>query len=234
LNTQATLDVLKPLAVDEVIVATGAERNMPDIVGGDRDFVFSGDEMRALLLSQPHPHTKRKTSAFTRFMVSAGAKTGITKNPQLVRQGSKLWLPLGRRIVIIGAELVGLELAEFLAERGREVTVIGTASRAGAGLYLVRRLRLLEELHELGVTLLSRASDIAIEDQQVSYCNYRGQRRSVDADHVVVAAGAKGNTELAEQLRAAGFTTHTIGDCNGVGYIEGALESAAELAVRLG
>lgn len=33
-------------------------------------------------------------------------------------------MPLGKRVSIIGAGLVGLELAEFLIERGREVTVL--------------------------------------------------------------------------------------------------------------
>jgi NADPH-dependent 2,4-dienoyl-CoA reductase/sulfur reductase-like enzyme len=150
-----------------------------------------------------------------------------------VRQASRVWLPLGKRIIIIGAELVGLELAEYLAERGRQVTVIDSAPRAGTGLYLVRRLRLLEELRHLGVTLLNNAEDIAIGDHEVRYRNYRGQYRSLEVDHVIVAKGATGDASLAEELREAGFTCHTIGDCNGVGYIEGAIEAAAQLAVQL-
>ena len=39
--------------------------------------------------------------------------------------------------------------------------------------------------------------------------------------------------KIADQLRAEGFSVHSIGDCNGVGYIEGAMEAAAELAVKL-
>lgn len=233
LNTVATPELLKQLGADEVIVATGAQRLMPDIPGADQDFVFSGDEMRSLILAEDDPGLQRKTSAFTRLMVRAGAMTGITGNPELVRQASRFWLPLGKNITIIGAELVGLELAEFLAERGREVTVIDSASAAGKGLYLVRRMRLLDELQHLGVTLIKKATAIAIGDQQVSYSNYRGQQRSIDTDHVIVAQGATGNLSLAEKLQDAGFTTHTIGDCTGVSYIEGAMESAAELAAQL-
>ncbi|MCS5574085.1 MAG: hypothetical protein NZ789_14215, partial [Pseudomonadales bacterium] len=59
------------------------------------------------------------------------------------------------------------------------------------------------------------------------------KRQTVRADHVIVAQGATGNTDLADALQSAGFTTHTIGDCNGVSYIEGAMESAAELAVSI-
>jgi len=233
LNTLASVDTLRQLGVEEVIVATGAQRLMPDIPGAQRDFVFSGDEMRALVMAENNPNLRRKTSIFTRLLVSVAAKTGVTGNPTLVRLASRVWLPLGKQITIIGAELVGLELAEFLAERGRKVTVIDNSPEAGKGLFLVRRMRLLDELRHLNVTLIKKAEDIVIGENRISYVNPLGQQRSIDADHVIVAKGASGNTALAEQLQAAGFTTHTIGDCDGVTYIEGAMEAAAELAVAL-
>ncbi|MEH6584312.1 MAG: FAD-dependent oxidoreductase [Halioglobus sp.] len=234
LNTTATAQLVHSLSADEVIVATGARRDMPPIPGSKRNFVFSGDEMRAMVMAEDNPGLRHKTSSFTRLMTSLGAATRITEFGPLVRFFTKFWLPLGQRVTIIGGELVGLELAEFLAERGRQVTVIDTPGRAGKGLYLVRRLRLLDELNHLGVTLLNNASDISIGDHTVSYTNYRGQQRSLDVDHIIVAKGATGDLELAEKFGAAGMTVHTIGDCNGVGYIEGAIESAAELAVKLG
>ena len=94
-------------------------------------------------------------------------------------------------------------------------------------------MRLLAELRELGVVIINSASDLAIGDHTVNYRNYRGQRRQLAAEQVIVAKGASGDLALAEQVQAAGFRTHAIGDCNGVGYIEGAMESAAELAVKL-
>lgn len=233
LNTTATPQQLAQMSVDEVVVATGAQRGMPDIPGSDQDFVFSGEEMRALVLSEKHPELLRKTSAFTRFMADVGAATRLSSVPEVVRQVSRVWLPLGKKITIIGAELVGLELAEFLAERGRDITVIDSAPQAGKGLYLVRRMRLLDELKHLGVTIVTKAGDISIDSHSVSYSNYRGQRRRVEADHIIVAQGASGDTALAEQFTEAGFETHTIGDCNGVSYIEGAMESAAELVAGL-
>ncbi|PLW81888.1 NADH:flavin oxidoreductase [Kineobactrum sediminis] len=234
LKTRATPKLLRELQVDQVIVATGAQRTMPDIPGSDQDFVFSGDEMRGLVVGEDMPSLAPKTNGFTRFMTSLGAMSGVNKYPWILRRASAVWLPLGQRITVIGGELVGLELAEFLAHRGREVTVIDEASRPGAGLYLVRRLRLLDELRELNVTLISKARDIAIGEHKVSYVNFRGQTRTLATDHVIVAKGASGDTTLAEALIAEGLSVHTIGDCTGVGYIEGAMESAAELVAQLG
>lgn len=234
LNTVATPELLHTLQVDEVVVATGATRSMPDIPGNTQDFVFSGDEMRALMMGEHHPELQRKTTAFTRAIVGLGTASGATAIPAVVRLASKAWMPLGQRVTIIGGELVGLELAEYLAERGRRVTVVEPSGRAGRGLFLVRRMRLLDELrHHLGVSINVDATDIRIEDHSVAYTNARGQQRRVAADHVIVAQGATGNTALAETLSAAGFTVHTIGDCTGVGYIEGAMEDAAQLAARL-
>ena len=52
-------------------------------------------------------------------------------------------------------------------------------------------------------------------------------------DNVIVATGATGDATLPEALDAAGFKVHSIGDCTGVGYIEGAIEDAADLAMAL-
>lgn len=120
LNTTATPATLKADGFEEVIVATGALRNMPPIPGADQHFVFSGDEMRALVMGEENAGVASKTNAFTKFMVAAGAKTGLTSIGSVVRQASRVWLPLEQNITIIGAELVGLELAEFRAGRNGE------------------------------------------------------------------------------------------------------------------
>ena len=233
LETTVTVALMQSMGVDEIVVATGAERAMPaGIPGSDQEIVYSGEEMRALVMTEPSKSVSAKTSLFTRLMVKAGALTGITGNAELTRQATRFWMPLGKQIVIIGGELVGLELAEFLVERGRELTVLENSGYAGKGLYIVRRMRLMDELKALGVHIVKSADQVEIGDQEVSY-TAADKRQTVRADHVIVAQGATGNTDLADALRSAGFTTHTIGDCNGVSYIEGAMESAAELAVSI-
>ena len=100
--------------------------------------------------------------------------------------------------------------------------------RAPAFMLLVRRMRILAELKEHGVSLQPGASDIVIEKDAVRFTDAAGVAQSVPADHVIVAKGAEGNLALAERLRAEGFTVETAGDANGVGYIEGAMRGAAE------
>ncbi|GLV31057.1 hypothetical protein TomTYG75_35690 [Sphingobium sp. TomTYG75] len=233
LSTKATPELLTTLIPDEVVVATGARRALPPIPGADRDNVFSGDEMRSLMLGQDLGKLARKVDTKTRLMMRAGRVTGLTGRPGFIRAASTYFMPFGERVVIIGGELVGLELAEFLAKRGRKVVVIDEAAKMGAGLQVVRRWRVLDELHHLGVTLLPNAGDIAIGDKNVSYRNSFGQVRTVAADQVIVAKGAQGDSRLADQLKAAGFSVRSIGDANGVGYIEGAMQDAADAVIDI-
>ncbi|MEN9717416.1 MAG: hypothetical protein RIQ99_294, partial [Pseudomonadota bacterium] len=233
LNTVATLDLLRELAPDAVVVATGARRDMPDLPGGDLPHVFSGDDMRKLLLGESSDALKRKTGLMTRLATKVGAATGITANLDFVRTATRAWMPLGQHVVIVGGELVGIELAEFLQERGRTVTVIEPAPRLGKGLLLVRRMRILSELREHGVALHGGASQIAIGADTVQFTDAAGTAQAIAADHVIVAMGASGDTRLADELRRAGYVVETVGDCTGVSYIEGAIRGGAEAAARL-
>jgi 2,4-dienoyl-CoA reductase-like NADH-dependent reductase (Old Yellow Enzyme family)/NADPH-dependent 2,4-dienoyl-CoA reductase/sulfur reductase-like enzyme len=227
LNTVATPELLRELKPELVIVATGAKRDMPDLTGSELPHVFSGDEMRGLMLGENSAALQRKVGWATRTATRIGAMTGLTANLGFVRSATQWWLPFGKHIAIVGGELVGIELAEFLHERGRSVSVIDTIPRFGGGLTVVRRMRALAELKEHGVALYPEASGIAIERGSVRFNDGKGAPQRVAADHVIVAKGATGDTTLAEQLRAAGFTVFTAGDCNGVGYIEGAMRGAA-------
>jgi pyruvate/2-oxoglutarate dehydrogenase complex dihydrolipoamide dehydrogenase (E3) component len=160
-----------------------------------------------------------------------GAASGLTANPEFVREATQRWMPLGKRIVVIGGELVGLELAEFLNERGRTVSVVEESAHLGRGLTLVRRMQLIPELRERGVELHTNAREIRITHEAVVFHDVNGQMRTLQADHVIVAKGAQGDLSLADALRAAGIRVREIGDATGVGYIEGAMRGAAE-AVR--
>lgn len=234
LGTEATCDLVAGLRPDKVIVATGAVRDMPTIPGNDQDFVLSGDDLRGMMLGEDSAAIRRKTSWTTRIATKLGAATGATANLELLRKATHGWMPLGKRIVIIGGELVGCELAEFLLERGREVTIVGEAPRFGGGLLLVRRMRLLAELREHGAALFPGAKQIAIGEKIVRFADNGGMKRTVEADHVIVAMGAHGDSTLADTLRSAGLDVVEVGDGTGVGYIEGAVRGAAEAVAAIG
>ena len=53
------------------------------------------------------------------------------------------------------------------------------------------------------------------------------------ADQVILTSGACANPGLGARLRETGIPVHEVGDCTGVGYIDGAIRSGFDLAFRL-
>ncbi len=233
LNHQASLESIRQLQPSAVIVATGAIRRSPEIEGKHHTHVHDGLSLRSLLLGENHQDTSSQISAVERFVVGAARKLRLTNNPALVRKASKLWMPIGNRVVIIGGELVGLELAEFLHERGREVTIIDTEEKFGRGLSVARRSVMLDEMPDAGIILYPDCSEIRIDKQAVYFTNESGHSVTSPADTVIIAKGAEHNTSLYEELTAASLKTHMVGDCKGVGYIVGAIRDAADIAATI-
>lgn len=141
-------------------------------------------------------------------------------------------MPVGKRVVLIGGGLVGLELAEYLIERGRKVTVIEPSYDLGKELSVVRRARVLYLLEQDGATLIKSAEISKITSDAVHYTNKDGAA-SVATDTVIISLGAANNMSLADQLNDQDITVSTIGDGHRVGYIEGAILTARELAVTI-
>jgi len=232
LNTRATRESVAALGPDAVVVATGAIRRAPAIEGGELPHVHDGASLRALLLGEEEGGASRASLA-ERLAMGAARTLGVTSSPGLVRKASRLWMPIGERVVIIGGELVGLELAEFLHERGRQLTVVGEEQLFGRGLSPARRAVLLDEFAVAGIALHAGASAIRIDAQHVRFTDRDGAAREAAADTVIIAMGAEPNTVLHEALVADGFESHLVGDCGGVGYIMGAIRNAADVAARI-
>jgi NADPH-dependent 2,4-dienoyl-CoA reductase/sulfur reductase-like enzyme len=229
LGTTVDQQWLQALAPDVVVVATGARRDAPSLAGVDQAHVFSGDQLRAMMTgSDPHA-VEGKLLRWQALMLRHAVLFGVTRRAGWLRNLSYWWMPLGKRVGIVGGGLVGLELAEFLAQRGREVTVIEEGEKFGIELAVVRRWRVLEDLQHLGVVLINQTQVSRINADSLGLIGENGDT-TVMADTVILASGATGDMTLADLSRTLGFETHVAGDCDGVSYIEGAIHSAHAVA----
>jgi len=233
LNQKATAEFVSLQAPDAVILASGGGWKMPDIEGIDLPHVFSGEDMRHLLSGQELESLQAKISPMTRLMLRLGAVSGVLNHIPLMRNLSKLWMPLGKRIVMLGGGLVAVELAEFLAERGRQVTILEESGTLGQELMLVRRWRNMADIEKLGVECLNHAQVVEINTEQVVYSNSNGQQRTISADSVIVTSGVTGDLSLAEEFASLDVQVLSAGDCNGPGYIEGAIHEGYNIASQL-
>ncbi len=229
LGTEATPALVRELAPHVVIAAVGARRERPPVPGADRDHVFDGDDLRALLTGEDAREASGKLSLVGRLAVRAGRLTGISGDPAKLREASRAYMPVGKRVAIVGGGLVGAELAEFLCERGREVVVLEESATLAAEMAHPRRWRALAELRAHGVRLHARARVLEIGEKTLrveiaaAKAGDAPKRDEVAADTVILAAGLAPNPEPARALRTAGVPVIEIGDALGVGYIEGAV-----------
>ena len=141
-------------------------------------------------------------------------------------------MPVSKNVVIIGGGLVGLELAEYLVERKRTVTVLEPGPAFGPELSIVRRARVLHQLEAHGTALHPSVEDIHIGRRAVTF-SLAGERQVKACDQVIIAMGAQPDNQLSNQLAATGAQIHRVGDCRRVGYIDGAILDARKLVQQL-
>lgn len=216
---------------DHIILATGAKRVAPAISGKNQRHVFDGDELRGVLFGN-NPEAISKLSRLQQLMLTVGRISQLLRSIRLMRLLSKVWMPIADDVVIIGGGLVGLELAEYLLERGRKITVLEPGETFGPELSIVRRARVLHTLKTHGAELHKFADNIDIGARAVSF-TLEGAAQTKSCKQVIIAMGAQPDDSLLQQLANCDAQLHQIGDCREIGYIDGAILDARNLVQQI-
>jgi ferredoxin-nitrate reductase len=134
----------------------------------------------------------------------------------------------GRRAVVIGGGLLGLEAARGLRERGLRVTVVEFAERVmGAQLDELSAGLLVRTLHALGIEVLTGRRVAAVDGAGTPEAVLLDDGEQLAADVVVVATGIRPDVELAtaaglevrrgvvvdDELRASASGVWAVGEC---------------------
>ncbi|MCS5638023.1 MAG: FAD-dependent oxidoreductase [Myxococcota bacterium] len=237
LGRELGAEEIKQRAPDAVIVATGAKRESPPIPGSDLGHVLDGDSLRTLMTGEGPVAARRTIGVLDRFLLEAGRRLGVMRSPTRLRALSHYYMPLGKQVTIIGGGLVGIELAEFLAGRGREVTVLEEGEIFALEMAHPRRWRVLHDIRAAGVELIPGASVSRITEHSVEYSLLNSgdkvEIRGVPAESVIITLGLQPDHGLGASLESSGVRTLSIGDCTGVGYIEGAIREGLQAALEL-
>ena len=145
------------------------------------------------------------------------------------------WMPLGHRVVIVGADLGRLELAEFLAARGRLVSVLepGKDDRAGGG-------QQAQDRAHGPPRPPGRRRPRATASRRSCPTAWSSPPRGGPAGTSPPTASSwpatlEPNSELYEKLVAAlpNTTVTAAGDCTGLGLIRKATEDGARAACAI-
>jgi 2,4-dienoyl-CoA reductase (NADPH2) len=141
-------------------------------------------------------------------------------------------MPVGRTAVIIGSDLVAIELAEFLAERGRTVHVVDAAKKLIPEVGKKRRHEHMDRLDHLRITVNTAVRIQRIEAAAVIIA-VPGREHAIPCDSVIVTGEVLADSAFADALQAAGLPVQSIGDCTGLGLIVKATTTAAEAVARI-
>jgi len=191
LGREAGLDTVDAVKPDTVFLATGGVSTTPDIPGIEKSIVVSGAALH------------RQLKFFLKFF-----------DPQTLRKLSKLYMPLGKRVIVIGGAIQGCELAEFLTHRGRSVTIVEKNEMIGEGMVDALLDHLMIWFRKKGVKLIGGVREyVEITESGLIIIDRDGQKRTLEADTIVSALPLTPENSLLEGLRAKVPEVYAVGDC---------------------
>ena len=191
LGKEVTPSVIKETNPDVVLIATGGIPAVPEIPGINRRNVVSNADLHRML------------KFIMKFI-----------GPKTLRWFTKLWMPIGKRVVIIGGGIQGCELAEFLVKRGRKVTIVDTGDALGEGMISHLKLQLFWWFRKKGVAMMPGVKPVAITDKGLIVLTKEGYKQTIEADSVIPAIPMKPDTELLKSLQGKVPEIYAIGDCS--------------------
>ena len=143
----------------------------------------------------------------------------------------------GQKVVILGGGLVGAELAIYLGDLGRDVTLIEMLPNYNAGDNMLHGMAIGIELERTGVKLAFEIKAVEINGEGVigesAAAEDGGERRLFEADTVVNALGMTPRRNSADKLRFCAPVFHQIGDCLTVKNIHEATSLAHQIALDI-
>ncbi len=142
-----------------------------------------------------------------------GADAPAVLDPWQLRGGLEPALARGPRVAVAGGNLVAVEIAEQLAERGAQVTLIAPVRVLATEMAPPRRWRAQHLLAEHGVARHLGARLLAIEPGRIRFADAEGTERDAAADSAVLAEALEPNDALARALLGHRAAVLRAGDC---------------------
>ncbi len=219
-------DAASALGADAVVVATGGRLITPRLPGDDLPHVWSGAMLREGLagrVSAAHATGRPWLRLGARAL---GPFQGLVR-PDRIRRLSRLGLPLGHRVAIVGTDLAAIELAEWLAALGRRVQVVGEGPTLAPEVGGKRRGEHMDRLDRAGVSVNLGVAVGSIRREGLVVERGEAEPRLLEADCVILAGEVEADPSLYEALEGRVPERWAVGDCTGLGLIQKAILDGA-------
>jgi 2,4-dienoyl-CoA reductase (NADPH2) len=196
LGKAVDLSLIEELKPDVLVIATGGQHSTPKI-----SWVNSNNVETSKTL-------KKKIMPFLQIF-----------SPKLLSFLTKLWIPIGRKVVIVGGSIQGCETAEFLVKRGRQVSILEEDEQLGAGIPEAKRLRLIGWLRNKNVRLFTKTKIVAVSRQAVSLSTIGEKNMTMEMDQVIIINDTHPDNSLVKLPMHHVPEIYTVGDSENPGLI---------------
>ena len=120
----------------------------------------------------------------------------------------------GERVIVVGGGMIGHDIALFLAEKGKKVTITTRGDSIVRDMDVVSKLGFLERLSEQNIDIRLGMHLAEIVDDGVIMYDRQGKKTEIKGDSVVLAAGLSQNRDLFDTLsQVPDLEVYAVGDC---------------------
>lgn len=208
LGKEVNKSLVEEINPDVLIMAAGGIHDVPNLPGINKRNVITSKTL--------HHQLKGYMRIFT---------------PQIIRALTNLWMPIGKRVVIMGGNIQGCQTAEFLIRRDRKVTIVDTSEEIGKGLLeAFVKPHLLDWLDKKGVIMLPGVKYEEITDEGLIVTTKDGKKHTIEADTIVTALPLLPNNELIRELEGVVPEIYAVGDCRDPNLVMNAIAESSRIA----
>jgi 2,4-dienoyl-CoA reductase (NADPH2) len=206
LNSEVTPKVVKAENPDAMIIAAGAAHSLVELDGIDNPKVIETEKLHGML------------KFFLKFLT-----------PAQLEKLSKIWMPVGKSVVIMGGTLHGCELAEYLTKRKRKVVMVhdGPAEEIGKGMTVDDMESLWPWLKQHHVPIWSGVHYDHINEEGLQITIHDSRKYVMQGKNIITTQDWKPNSDLVDQLGGLVPEVHVIGSCKSPGLIVEAIREGA-------
>lgn len=142
----------------------------------------------------------------------------------------------GHKVVMVGGGLVGCETALWLAQKGKDVTVVemlDTILSSGKPVPHMNKDMLLNLMKQANVKVITSSSLLEVTDEAAVIIGKDFRKRELPADTVVEAVGFTANNQLFKELYGEVPNLYNVGDSEVASTIMDAIWTANEVALNI-
>lgn len=212
LKSEVTREIVNHEQPDALVIAAGAAHGEIGVTGADHPKVINTDKLHGML------------KFFLKFFSSAQ-----------MEKFSRLWMPVGKSVVIMGGTLHGCELAEYLVKRNRKVTMVhnGPEEELGDRMTIDDIVSLWPWLKQNHVPIWSDVEYRNIDDRGLEISQKDKRKYILKGKNIISTQDWEPNNSIIEQFKGLVAETYVIGSCKEPGLIVDAMRDGAKVGCEI-